>query len=205
MKHKLAILLSGLVLPLAMSGVAHADTTTITNTGPGSTNISTVTNTFIQTETNTNSVFVSTSNVQTGTSGNANVNDNTTGGDAISGNVNNSFNTSTAVSINNGGPAVGGSGAGVTENPSAITGAGGEGAGSVATLGQSVTTLPKTGGGSLSDLMKALMNARTGVIGQRPASTTNWSWVPSILAFASAIGATYVYSKYKAGTLYVKF
>ncbi len=205
MKHKLAILLSSLVLPLAMAGVAHADTTTITNTGPGSNNVYTVSNTYTETIVNTNNIVVTNSNNQSGTSGSAGVNNNTTGGNATSGDVNNSFNANTAVNINNVGTVAGGYGAGATENPSAITGSGGEGAGVAVASSESVATLPKTGGGGLSDLMKALMSARTGVIGQRPASTTNWSWVPSILAFASAIGATYVYSKHKANTLNVKF
>lgn len=200
MKRRIAILISSLALPLAMAGVAHADTTTITNTGPGSNNIYIVTNTYSETVTNVTNTNVSNTNNQSGSTGDAGVLGNTSGGNAVSGDVNNSFNASTAINISNGGPAVGGSGGNPTDIPSNIAGSG-----STAESTSAVATLPKTGGDGLSNLMRALLNSRTGVIGPMPSTGVNWSWVPSILALASTIAATYVYSKYKQTGLNLKF
>ena len=195
MFKRLAIALSSLALPLMMAGVAHADTTTITNTGPGSVNQSTVNNSYVEVVTNTNTGFVTNTNVQTGTTGAANVSDNTTGGNATSGDVTNSYNASTAIAIANTGTAV--ATAGTT---SAIAGGSGGGA-SVGVDGVSAATLPRTGGGGMSDLMRALMNARTGVFSSMPVTGVKWSWVPSVLALLSTVGLTYAYSKYKQNGL----
>ncbi len=200
MRYKIAILISSLVASLSMASVAHADTTTITNTGPGSNNVYTVTNTYTETVTNVTNTNISNTNVQSGTTGPASVNGNTTGGDATSGSVNNSFSSATSVNITNGTLPEGGYGAGPAETPSNI-------AGSTSTSGleSSVAMLPRTGGGGLSELMNALLNARTGVIGPMQKTSVEWSWVPTFLALASAVAATYVYSKYKQKSLIASF
>ncbi len=200
MRYKIAILISSLVASLSMAGVAHADTTTITNTGPGSNNVYTVSNTYTETVTNVTNTNISNSNVQSGTSGPASVNGNTNGGDAVSGNVNNSFNATTEVSITNGVPPVGGYGAGSTETLSNITGPA-----STSESASAVAMLPRTGGGGLSDLMNALLNSRTGVIGPMQKTGVAWSWVPTFLALASTLAATYIFSKYKQKNLISSF
>jgi hypothetical protein len=77
------------------------DLGSISNTGPNSENkiSSTVDNDF--SVTNNNDVQVSTDNSQHASTGNADVSDNTTGGDAMSGNASNSNSSNFTLSVNN--------------------------------------------------------------------------------------------------------
>lgn len=186
MRNKLIIALS-MVLTLGISGVAHADTTTITNTGAGSNNSATFTNNVSHVETNVNNVPATNVNEQTGATGSADVDNNTSAGGAVSGSVTNSNSSTTSISINN----VGGSGGG--SNP--VTPAGGSG--SSAAPASSQQTLPRTGGNSGLDmtLLNALMNARQGVIGPLVKAGADWNWALTALAGMLALAVTYGYSK----------
>jgi hypothetical protein len=132
---------------------------------------------------------VTNNNTQTGTTGDATVDGNTTGGSAISGNVNNNNTTSTSVSINNAGGMGGGSTPSNNVTPAADKGA------VVAKL-QQLRCLPRTGGGGINDmLLSALMNARQGVISPLAKTGADWSWSLTLLAGMLALAATYGYSK----------
>ncbi|GEM_PF-3284079 len=76
-------------------------TSTISNTGPQSSNTITTTNTDTTTVTNTNDINVSSNNFQTASTGNATTSNNTTGGSATSGNADNSNSSSVTIDINN--------------------------------------------------------------------------------------------------------
>ena len=73
----------------------------IENTGPGSLNTVTSTNTNTLTITNNNDVDVKSYNYQRASSGEAEVEDNTTGGDATSGDASNSNTVENTVSVSN--------------------------------------------------------------------------------------------------------
>ena len=185
MRNKLIIALS-MVLTLGISGVAHADTTTITNTGAGSNNSATFSNNVSHVETNVNNVPATNVNSQAGTTGTADVDNNTTAGSAVSGSVNNSNSFTTSISINN----VGGSGGGSTP----VTPSGGSGSGESAASNQQ--TLPRTGGIDVDTaLLNALLNARQGVIGPLVKAGADWNWALTALAGMLALAVTYGYSK----------
>lgn len=128
---------------------AAASAQVITNTGPGSNNTITQTNTSVRTCANTNVVGVTNSNTQVATSGTAKTSGNTTGGNATSGSASNSNSSSTSVAVSNNCGATpantpGGSGGGSQVTPQGGVGAGGFGAGAEAELA-SVASLPETG------------------------------------------------------------
>lgn len=175
-------------ISLTSFGVAHADTSTITNTGPGSTNVVTTTNTVTHVVTNTNITNVTNMNAQSGTSGNVNTNDNSASGDAKSGNVSNTNSFATTIAINN--SAVSPSG----PIPSNIAGTGG----SVVTESSSAVSLPKTGGNGIDTrLFNALYNAPKGIFAPLPKTGANWSWALTALAAVLAVGSAMTYDKYK--------
>lgn len=183
---------SAIALSLASFGVAHADTTTITNTGPNSTNVTTITNTTSWVVTNINTTTVTNANSQTGTSGSAQVNNNTSGGSAVSGNVTNTNSFGTAIAISN--PGIPGSGSGST--PSNIAG-GGSGSPSESTKVEA-RTLPKTGGDGIdTSLFNALYNAPKGVFAPLAKTGSNWSWALTALAASLAIASGFAYDRYK--------
>lgn len=80
-------------------GVAAANEATIENTGPDSTNTVTVNNSQNATLSNNHSVTVSNENDQSASTGSATVDDNTTGGDATSGDAENTNSVSTEVTF----------------------------------------------------------------------------------------------------------
>ncbi len=180
MRKAKLIAAASLLVSLATAGVAHADSTVITGTGAGSTNSANITNTYVETVVNTDTVVANNVNGQGGNTGNGQVNSNTTGGDAISGSVNNSNSFVTTVAISNVGGQGGSSTTVVPTSAEAAT----------------VAQLPRTGG-SLVDmrLLDALMRARQGVLSQAPMSLPQWSWGMTALAAAVALGSTYGYGR----------
>lgn len=179
---------AGVALSLIASGVAHADTTTITNTGPGSNNTANFVNNYNVVETNVNNVVASNLNNQTGATGNANVNDNTTGGNATSGSVNNVNSTSTAIAINN---------AGGSSTVTPLTPSSPSYEGQIAAADAKTGMLPKTGGDGINtSLFDKLYNARKGVIGPLAKAGSEWSWAMFALALALSGGLTVGYAKY---------
>lgn len=179
MRKAKLIAAASLLVSLATAGVAHADSTVITGTGAGSTNNASITNTYVETVVNNDNVVANNLNGQGGNTGNGQVNGNTTGGDAISGSVNNSNSFVTTVSISN----VGGQGG----SPEVVT---------PTSVTETAAQLPRTGG-SLVDmrLLDALMRARQGVLSQAPMSLPQWSWGMTALAAAVALGSTYGYGR----------
>lgn len=144
LKTSLATILSCMLFSAAASAQV------ITNTGPGSNNTITQTNTSVRSCTNTNVVGVTNANTQTSASGVANTSGNTTGGNATSGSATNSNSSSTSVAVNNScgattanTPSNGGRGGGSQVTPQG-GGGGGAGAGAEAELA-SVASLPETG------------------------------------------------------------
>lgn len=181
----------GVAVSLASFGVAHADTTTITNTGPDSTNVVNMSTTVTHVVTNINTGTTTNSNVQNGTSGDAVNNDNTGAGGATSGNVNNSNSFSTTISINNSVPA---------PVPSNIAG-GGSAAPSESKESGSAT-LPKTGGDGIdTSLFNALYNAPKGVFGPLPKAGSSAGWILTALAASLAVASGFAYDRYKQAKL----
>jgi hypothetical protein len=180
MRKAKLIAAASLLVSLATAGVAHADSTVITGTGAGSTNSANITNTYVETVVNTDTVVANNVNGQGGNTGNGQVNGNTTGGDAVSGSVNNSNSFVTTVAISN----IGGQGgSSTTVVPSS-------------TEETTVAQLPRTGGGLVDmRLLDALMRARQGVLSQAPMSLPQWSWGMTALAAAVALGSTYGYGR----------
>lgn len=138
-----AVATLSLVLNFAGLGGHAMAQSSITNTGPGSTNEITNTSTNTTTIDCTNDLTLSGSNTQTSGSGSSSVSGNTSGGSATSGSTSNTSSTSTSININ-GCPQAqttsstqpGGKGGEVTSAPS------GGGAG----VGVTPTVLPETGG-----------------------------------------------------------
>lgn len=190
LKMKLAAF-GAVAISMASFGIAHADTTTITNTGPGSSNVVSTTNTVTHVVTNVNTTTVTNANTQTGTTGNANTNNNTGAGGAVTGNVTNSNSFGTSIAINNTGHVVPNG-----PTPSNIAG-GGSGSATEKTT-ESVATLPKTGGDGIDTrLFNALNNAPKGIFAPLPKTGANWSWALTALAAALAVGSAMTYDKYK--------
>lgn len=181
MRKAQLIAAASLLVSIATAGVAHADSTTITGTGAGSTNNATITNTYVESVVNNDNVVAANANGQNGATGDPQVNNNTSGGDAISGSVTNTNSFTTTVSINNGGQ-----GGGSTVTPVTPTETAAEQA-----------KLPRTGGMGPIDmrLLDALMRARQGVLGQAPMSLPQWSWTMTALAAAVALASTYGYGR----------
>lgn len=138
----------GSVLGMSVPAMAQSS---ISNTGPGSNNTIVDNSSVTCTSVMTNSAIVTNTTNQTGSSGSANVSGNTTGGSATSGNVGNNSSTNTQLSMTNSNPCLpaspvptggggGGAGGGSPVVTSAITLAGGQGAGAA-----EVTSLPSTG------------------------------------------------------------
>jgi hypothetical protein len=100
---KLLLGLAITILSLGGTGlpVGATDNTTISNTGPGSTNTIETTNDFKCEVKNKNDFEIINNNTQEATSGSATVKDNTTGGDATSGSATNSNGTVIDVQITN--------------------------------------------------------------------------------------------------------
>lgn len=157
-----AAVVSG-ALTLAGAGAAFADSASIEETGPDSTNIIKISSSQRWDVDNTNNVTVNNNNTQNASTGNASVNRNTTGGDASSGNASNNNTTTTTIEISNdssvggggsgsgggqgsGGGAGSGSGAGGQDGSSG--GVGGSGSGgnlALGGVGGGVSTLPEVG------------------------------------------------------------
>jgi hypothetical protein len=129
------------VATLALAGVASAaDTVSMSETGPNSTNQVTVNNVSTNTTTNTNSVVVINTNVQSATTGAVNASNNTSvGGPLSSGAATNNAIQSTVVTIGNtpaGGMGNGGGGGnGGNGGGGGLTPGGGNGGGGSANVG----------------------------------------------------------------------
>lgn len=106
-----AAVVSG-ALTLAGAGAAFADSASIEETGPDSTNIIKISSSQRWDVGNTNNVTVNNNNTQNASTGNASANRNTTGGDASSGNASNNNATTTTIEIGNDSVGAGGSGSG---------------------------------------------------------------------------------------------
>ena len=105
-----AVAITSLGLVAAFSGIAGASTGSINGpTGPDSINKITSNNESNTKVDNDNTVKVSNSNYQTGTSGDARVHENTTGGDATSGDVTNSNTQNLSLTVTNSSPVSGSS------------------------------------------------------------------------------------------------
>lgn len=119
-----SLALTGMLSLVAIAPAFAADSS-ITTTGPDSTNKVENTSTNTITETNNNNLSVNTNNSQTASTGSAKVSGNTTGGSAMSGNASNSNNVSTTISVDNGSVAAGmGGGSGSGGGPGSGAGAG---------------------------------------------------------------------------------
>lgn len=148
------------------TGVVFADTGSISNTGPGSTNSISFTETNNAFLNCVNAVNVTNVNNQTAVSGGATVSNNTVGGGATSGSASNSNSTSANIGVSgcalnsapvtppptNGGTTpttpTGGSGGGQVSGASVtLAGAGGSGGGQVS--GVRIAALPETSGESI--------------------------------------------------------
>lgn len=196
MKFKIALAVASIVT-LASSGVAHADSTVITNTGPDSNNSVVINNVVTSVVTNVNTSVVTNTNDQTGTTGDAQVNDNTFGGGATSGSVNNSNSFSTMIAISN--PGMGGVSLipGSSQTPSAITAGGGGGVGE-ASISASAGTLPKTGGDGIdTSIFDKLWRAPKGVIAPLAKAGADFSWPLTALAAILAAGSGYLFDQYQ--------
>lgn len=148
------VLTSMLSLTAAMPALADSS---ISTTGPNSTNTVKNTQTTTVNETNNNNITVTNSNHQTASTGSASVKGNTTAGSAMSGDATNSNNVSTTIDVGNSSALPGsgsgsvsstgsGSGAGAGSGSAASSTPGKGGAGATAGSGSgSVAMLPATG------------------------------------------------------------
>ena len=154
---KILSLVSGVALCCAFAGgLASAQ---ISNTGPGSTNTITNSNSCSSTTTNSNTVTSSNSNTQSGTSGTATNSGNTGSGGSSSGSVSNTGSNSTNVVVENGSasacvPAT--TTATVTDpGTTTTTVAGGMGAGNPEAVTR-ISSLPNTGSGTALSIMASV-------------------------------------------------
>ncbi len=214
------------MLSMASSGIALADSVDVSTTGPGSTNVATVTNSNEVEVTNTNNVNVVNSSTQNATSGAATSSFNTIGGGATSGSASNSNTTTTAVSIANSGicgtclvgggnvtpgggttPVGGGGQGGSTggQGGGSASPLGGQGGGSTSSLGGQgggVATLPEVGASVPMDVsaLRALYNPEestpTIVKNARDMSGLLLAGA-SLLSFLGAGGAAYATRRHK--------
>lgn len=209
MLHKMASVSAAGLVTLAFSGVALADTATISGpTGPDSTNEVTIDNSSDMSITNTTNTQIVNANLQSAESGNASANENTTVGNVGSGNANNSNTTSTSVSVNNtnacscngsggngsGDPGSGNGGSGNGGNVGGGSGAGGSVLGaSTGGKGAGVGVLPSVGASQPVDVsaLRALYQPKTDApTSNLVAQTHQLSFVLlSIAALMSLIGA----------------
>lgn len=103
MRGMLSILAVVVVSPLLLASSASAETCTITNTGPGSTNECIVEGGDECTVTNNNDIDITNDTDQNANTGDADVDGNTDGGNAESGDAVNESDTSVNIGITNGG------------------------------------------------------------------------------------------------------
>jgi len=101
MKKVSALVTGWAISLLVLSGSAAAQTSTISNTGPGSTNAIENTQQCDINTTNNNNVNVGNNNQQNSQSGNSSGSGNTTGGGSQSGSTGNNNSTGVGVDINN--------------------------------------------------------------------------------------------------------
>jgi len=155
---KITKLFAGVALSVSLFGATAAAQAacSLTNTGPGSNNTCTVSNTNVVTVTCVNGVNTTNTSVQTATSGTANVSGNSLTGNAASGstqNINTTANELAQFCL---------AAAPVTPpvTPPATPPAGGQGGGQVA--GAAVTQLPKTGA---NEVLVGLTVALIGLVG----------------------------------------
>lgn len=140
MKKLLVASLATAVFAVAPSGAVFA--ASINNTGPGSNNVITNSNSNNCNKTNNNSLVVQGSNSQNGSTGNTSSGNNTSGGNSTSGNSSNSNNSNVKVNVS-------------TNGCGTKTTGGGKGSGTSTTVSNpavkaAATSLPDTGASSVA-------------------------------------------------------
>ena len=155
-----------------LGGVASADSITYSDTGSGSSQQTTVNNTYDSDISNTNNVVIVNANNQTAGTGNVQADGNTSvEGGVESGNAGNNNLTTNTVSIDNPGAGGmgGGTGVGNSNGGSGSGNVGGMGGGSAlgastGSMGAGVATLPEVGASSPKDLsaLRSLYRAASG-------------------------------------------
>ena len=208
--------LSG-VLSLAGAGIAMADSVSLNDTGPDSSNTATITNNSTQAVANTNNVTVTNTSKQTATTGSATVSENTNGGDATSGNASNDNTVSTTVNIDNSGTGglgggTGGSGGGTGGQGGSSTGGlgggsgssgagglgGGSGSGGAGGLGAGTAILPVTGCSTVcnvSDLRNAYHPTPKTALQQARTTSAGLLALAALLSLVGAGGSAWYATK----------
>jgi hypothetical protein len=197
-KRTSALVTASSVLALALSGVAHAQSVDMSQTGPDSNNSVSVSETNSSSVTNVNKVAIVNATSQSAYTGDADVSHNTTGGNATTGAASNNNSVTTAVTIGNqtsGTPGTGGAGGstgGGTTGGGSVTPAGSGGAsaaatGSGTTIGSGAAgMLPATGASGLVDV-SALRNAVTRITAPTPEAVKQTSSLSTALLMGAAL------------------